>query len=139
MDTCSYSTSEQCSNTYLKHAYLFRQNAPSLSRPRQGFVHELLLGETQPPLAGLAVLSGEDPFANPDTDFLPQLLQILFHQIRLRRGRRFGIDRIQRKPGLSGDIELGNGQRVHLLKPLVFVGAPLQPLQTLGDVQGDVD
>lgn len=110
-----------------------------LSRSRQRLIHELLLGEAQPPLARFAILSGEHLFANPDADFLPQLLQILFHQVRFRSRGRFGVDGIQREASLTGNVELGNGQRVHFLQALVFVGTPLQALQTLGNVESDVD
>ena len=49
------------------------------------------------------------------------------------------IDGVEREAGLPGDVEPGDGQRVHLLQGGRLVGALLQPLQTLGDVERQVD
>lgn len=110
-----------------------------LARSGQRLVHELLLGEAQPPLARFAVLAGEDPLAHPDANLLAQLLQVLLHQVRLGRAGRLRVHRIQREARLARDVKLGDGQRVHLLQALVLVRAALQPLQALGDVQRNVD
>lgn len=47
----------------------------------EAFLHELLLGEADPPLAGLAVFRIEDFLANSISGFLTKLLQVLTHQI----------------------------------------------------------
>lgn len=46
-----------------------------LSRTTETFIHELLFGKTQPPLAWFAVLA-ENLLDDPQTDFLSQLREI---------------------------------------------------------------
>lgn len=47
----------------------------------QRFIHKLLFGKAQPPLAGSAVLGGEHAFAHALPRFLAQLLDVLAHLI----------------------------------------------------------
>lgn len=52
-----------------------------LTRTGQRFVHELLLGEAQPPFAGSTVFGGKHTFADTLPGLLAQLLQVLTHLI----------------------------------------------------------
>lgn len=53
--------------------------------------------------------------------------------------RRTQVDRVQRESSVAGNVELGDGQRIHFLQSLALVVATLQFLQALGDVQRDVN
>lgn len=48
---------------------------------QERLVHELLFGEAQPPLGGLAIWGVEDTFTHPQASLLPQLLEVLLHQL----------------------------------------------------------
>lgn len=50
-----------------------------------------------------------------------------------------GVYRVQREPSLAGDVELANGQSVHLLHSLILVGTPLKLLKTFGNVKSNID
>lgn len=48
---------------------------------QQRLVHELLLGEAEPPLGGLAIGGVEDALTHSQAGLLPQLLEVLLHQL----------------------------------------------------------
>jgi hypothetical protein len=56
-----------------------------------------------------------------------------------RRCLRSRVHRVERKSSLARNVKLADRQRVHLLHPLVLVRASLELLQTLGNVESDVD
>jgi len=111
---------------------------PSIST-RFSAVHELLFGEAGPPFVGLAILGVEDLLHHPVAGFVAQLQEILAHQVRILGSLRLGIDGVQGKTGIAGDVELGNGQAVHVLLSLSLAGGPIELLQALGDVERHID
>jgi len=110
-----------------------------LSWSSQAFFHELLFGEAGPPFVGLAILGVEDLLHHPVAGFVAQLQEILAHQVRILGSLRLGIDGVQGKTGIAGDVELGNGQAVHVLLSLSLAGGPIELLQALGDVERHID
>lgn len=58
-----------------------RAKRPLCAGCQEGLVHELLFGEAQPPLGGLPIRGVEDTFTHPQAGLLPQLLEVLLHQL----------------------------------------------------------
>lgn len=48
---------------------------------QERLVHELLFGEAQPPLGWLPIRGVEDTFTHSQASLLPQLLEVLLHQL----------------------------------------------------------
>ena len=70
---------------------------------------------------------------------MPQLKEVLPHQVRRLWAGRSLVHAVQRESWVSWDVESGNGQAVHLLQALSLAGTLLQLLEALCDVKGQVD
>ena len=109
------------------------------SRTAQGLLHEPLLCEAGPPLGRFSIRSLKHFLTQSLACLVPQLKEVLSHQVsRLWAGWPL-VHSIQRESWISRDVKSGNGQAVHLLQPLGLAGTLLQLLQALCDVKGQVD
>lgn len=84
----------------------------------QAFLHELLLGKASPPFVWLAVFRAEHLFHNTITGLVAKLQQILAHKVGILGRLRFGVNSVQWKTCVTGNVKLGNGQAVHFLLTL---------------------
>ena len=109
------------------------------ARPAERLLHEPLLGEACPPLGGLPIRGVEHLLTQALSCLVPQLQEVLPHQVGSLWTSGSLVHSIQGEPRVSRDVEPCNCQAVHLLKPLRLAGTLLQLLQALCDVEGQVD
>jgi len=110
-----------------------------LSRSSQTLLHELFLREAGPPFIGLAILGVEDLLQYPVAGFVAQLQQVLAHQIRILGRLRLGIDGVQWEASIAGNVELGDGQAVHVLLSLGLARGAIELLEALCYVERHID
>ena len=98
------------------------------------FVHESLLGKAEPEFGGFAILGAEYFLHEAVAHLLAGLCEVLPKKVSLLLAGGPPVDWIQWEAGLAWNVELGDGQRVHLVGGLVLVRALLQLLEALGTV-----
>ena len=104
----------------------------NISGSGQRFIHEPSFGKTGPPLGRLPVLAAvEDPIAETVSGFVTQLQEVLTQNVGLLWGPRTRVDPVERETGLSGQVESGNGERVHFALALRFGRTFLQLLEAI--------
>jgi len=110
-----------------------------LAGSRERLVHELSLGEAHPPLAWLVGLRVKDFLGQSQAGLLAKLLQETSHRVFLLFVGRPGVHGVERELSLAWNEEPADGQRLHLLHTLPLRLTLLKLLETLGDVQREVD
>ncbi len=104
----------------------------NISGSGQRFIHEPSFGKTGPPLGRLPVLAAvEDPIAEPVSGFVTQLQEVLTQNVGLLRGPRTSIDPVERESRLSGQVESGDGERIHFALALRLGWTLLQLLEAI--------
>merc|ERR1719445_993006 len=93
--------------------------------PTERLLHEPLLGEARPPLGGLPIRGVEHLLTQALSCLVPQLQEVLPHQVGSLWTSGPLVHSIQWEPRVSRDVEPCNCQAVHLLKPLRLAGTLL--------------
>ena len=109
------------------------------SRTAQGLLHEPFLCEAGPPFRRLSICSFENFLTQSLPCLVPQLEEVLSHQVCCLWAVWPLVHSVQRETWISRDVKSGNGQAVHLLQSLSLAWTLLQLLQALCDVKGQVD